>query len=235
MAGEKGAPRTVVLKCAVDEAAAASMVESKKASRFSSLLSRPRADEVHVHSLGLYYECVLIASGRYVADYYRRASHRISVPHGVRDVVIGGSTFAMRRRSGLARALRGSRGRNSIDVELEEHVFVDERDEVAFDRHGKKTKFRRKLDAKGTEPYPQRVLDAVGGRVRGPEMDDGAALELLKSSLKSPVKDKVRDLTEEFILDGVTHVYVPVYEARLVGPDKKVALLRIDAAKKRII
>ena len=45
----------------------------------------------------------------------------------------------------------------------------------------------------------------------------------------------VRDLTEEFILREITEVYVPIFEARLIGPKKKVGIIRIDAVRNKIL
>ena len=49
-------------------------------------------------------------------------------------------------------------------------------------------------------------------------------------------KDKdVRDLQEEFTINEVSEVYIPIYEARLIGPKKQVGILRIDAARKKVL
>ena len=45
----------------------------------------------------------------------------------------------------------------------------------------------------------------------------------------------VRDITEEFVLREITELYVPVFEARLIGPKKKVGIIRIDAVRKKIL
>ncbi|MEK0321113.1 MAG: hypothetical protein QQN61_08505, partial [Nitrosopumilus sp.] len=71
--------KTVVLRKNIDEKEAMNIVEEKKTKPFKSLLSRPKNEDVHVHSLKLYYECILMVSGKYIADYYRKATHSISV------------------------------------------------------------------------------------------------------------------------------------------------------------
>ena len=57
----------------------------------------------------------------------------------------------------------------------------------------------------------------------------------LQSELKKPLESDVRDLSEEFILREISEVYVPIYEARLIGPKKKVGIIRIDAVRKKIL
>ena len=57
----------------------------------------------------------------------------------------------------------------------------------------------------------------------------------LQSLLKKPVETDVRDVTEEFDLREITEVYVPIFEARLIGPKKKVGIIRLDAVRKKIL
>jgi len=85
--------KTVVLRKNIDEEEAMEIVNQKKTKPFKSLLSRPKQEQVHVHSLKLNHECILMVSGKYVADYYRKATHSISVNYNIRDVVLGGVDF----------------------------------------------------------------------------------------------------------------------------------------------
>ena len=71
--------KTVVLRKNIEEEDALDIVEQKKTNPFKSLLSRPKKEDVHIHSLKLYYECILLGSGKYVADYFRKATHSISL------------------------------------------------------------------------------------------------------------------------------------------------------------
>jgi len=128
--------KIVVLRKNIDELEAMEIVDQKKTKPFKSLLSRPKKEQVHVHSLKLYHECILMVSGKYIADYYRSATHTISVNHNVRDVVLDGGLFPIRSKSGFTKTLSGKRGKNKIDLKLEEHIFVEEEDELAFDHHG---------------------------------------------------------------------------------------------------
>jgi hypothetical protein len=49
------------------------------------------------------------------------------------------------------------------------------------------------------------------------------------------LKDEVRKLEEEFVLREISEVYVPIYEARLIGPKKKIGIIRIDAVRNKIL
>ena len=227
--------KTTVLRNNIDEDEAMDIIEQKKTSPFKSLLSRPKREQVHVHSLKLYYECVLAVSGKYTVDYYRKATHAISVGYDVKEVVLGGGVFPVRSKSGFAKSLAGKRRKNKIDIKLEEHVFVKEEDRIFFDHHGREIKFPFKINSKTIENYPKKILEKNGQNVRKPEITVDAALGKLQSLLKKPLETDVRDLSDEFVLREISEIYVPVFEARLIGPKKKVRIMRIDSVRKKIL
>jgi len=227
--------KTIVLRKNIEEEDAMSIVEEKKTKPFKSLLSRPKKEDVHVHSLKLNYECILMVSGKYIADYYRKATHAISVNSNVTEVVLGDGIFPVRSKSGLKKAFVGKRGKNKIDLKLEEHVFVEEEDELTFDHHGNDLKFPFKINSKTIENYPKRLLEKNQPNVKKPELTYDAAINKLQLELKKPIEDDVRELNDEFVLREITEVYVPIFEARLIGPKKKVGIIRIDAVRKKIL
>jgi len=227
--------KTIVLKKTIEEQDASAIIEEKKTSLFKKLLKKPKKEEVHVHSLKLYYESMLIVSGKYVADYYRKATHTISVDSNVQEVVFGDGIFPIRSKSTLQKAFDVSRGKNKIDLQLEEHVFIEEENELIFDHHGNEIKSQYKVNSKTIENYPLRLLEQNSSTVKKPEITHDTAIENLKEFLKKPMEPDVRNLNDEFILREITEVYVPIFEARLIGPNKKIALLRIDAVKNKVL
>ncbi len=227
--------KTIVLRKNIDEEEATDIVEQKKTKPFKSLLSRPKKEDVHVHSLKLYYECILKVSGKYTADYYRKATHSFSVDSNVNEVVLGDGLFPVRTKSGLTKTLVGKRGKNKIDLKLEEHVFIEEEDELIFDHHGNELKFPFKINSKTIENYPKRLLEKNQPNVKKLELTYNAAINKLQSQLKKPIESDVRELNDEFVLREITEVYVPIFEARLIGPKKKVGIIRIDAVRKKIL
>ena len=227
--------KTVVLRKNIELEEATEIIEDKKTKPFKSLLSRPKKEQVHIHSVKLYYECILMVSGKYIADYYRKAIHTISVPSNVKEVELGDGVFQTRTKSVLEKTFVGKKGKNKIDLKLEEHVFVEEEDELTFDHHGREIKFPFKVNSKTVENYPKRLLQKNEPNVKRPEITVDAALEKLRSQLKKPLETDVRELSEEFVLREITELYVPIFEARLIGPKKKVEILRIDAVRKKIL
>ena len=227
--------KIIVLRKNLEEEEAIEIVEQKKTNPFKSLLSRPKKEDVHIHSLKLNYECILMVSGKYIADYFRQATHSISVDSNIREVVLGDGTFPIRSKSGFKKAFVGKRGKNKIDLKLEEHVFVEEEDELTFDHHGREIKFPFKINSKTIENYPKRLLEKNKENIKKPEITNDAAISKLQSQLKKPLETDVRDLSEEFVLREITELYVPIFEARLIGPKKKVGIIRIDAVRKKIL
>jgi len=227
--------KIIVLKKQIDEDFAREFVEKKKTTVFRSRLRRPKSEEVHIHSLKLNYESILIVSGKYVADFYRKATHTISVDYNVKEIVLGDGVFPVRAKSGFSKALASKKSKNKVDMRLEEHVFIAEEGEMAFDLHGKEIRFPFKINSKTIENYPKRILQKNEPNVKHPELKSEAAINKLSKKLKKPLEPDVRDLNDEFIIKNVNEVYVPIFEARLIGPKKKVGILRIDAIRKKIL
>jgi hypothetical protein len=227
--------KIVVLRKKVNETEILEIIEDKKTALFKSLFSRPKKNDIHIHSVKLYYECILIISGKYMADYFRKATHSISVASNVSEIVLGDGVFSVRSKSNFKKALVGKRGKNKVDLKLEEHVFIENEDELTFDHHGREIKFPFKLNSKTTENYPNRLLEKNLSNVKNSELTHDDAIKKLQSFLKKPLEGEVRKLEEEFVLKEISEVYVPIYEARLIGPKKKVGLIRIDAVRKKIL
>ena len=227
--------KIIALKKKVSEETAHEMVEEKKTSLFRVMLKKPKSEDVHIHSIKLYYEAILLINGNYTADYFRKAIHPIKVDYNVSEVVLGEGVFPIRTKSNIEKAFSGTKGKNKVDLELEEHVFIDNEDTIYFDHHGKEIKFPFKTDSKSIENYSKRILQNNEPNVKKPEITYEAAIEKLGTKLKKPMDLDVRELNDKFTINEISEVYVPIFEARLIGPKKKVKILRIDAVRKKIL
>ena len=227
--------KTIVLRKKLDETEVLEILEDKKTALFKSLFSRPKKSDIHIHSVKLHYECILLISGKYMANYFRKATHSISVRSNVSEVLLGDGIFPVRTKSNFKKAIVGKRGKNKVDLKLEEHVFVENEDELTFDHHGREIKFPFKLNSKTTENYPNRLLEKNLSNIKNCEITYDDAIKKLQSFLKKPLEDEVRKIEEEFVLREINEVYVPIYEARLIGPKKKVGIIRIDAVRNKIL
>jgi len=226
---------TIVLRRTVDDEQARRIIEEKKTAPFRFLLKKPDRDEVHVHAVTLNYEPVIMVSGRYTADYYRSAVHPIKVDYNVTEVVLGGGVFPIQSKSKWKQALSTKKAKNKVDLILEEHAFIDDEHVAYFDHHGKEVKFNVKMDAKSVENYPSKILGDKSNTVKKPEVSDKDVIDGLFAKLSRPSGAKIRDLKEKLTINEISEIYVPVYEARLVGPKKKVEILRLDAVANRIL
>jgi len=232
--------KTVVLRPILDLSEAEQIVENRKTSRFRSMLQKPSKTDVHVHSLKLSYEAFLILSCKYKADFYRKVIHTINVKPNVKEILVGGYTFPVKQGKGVLGRLRtkvksSTRKKNQIDLEIEEHVFLEEEKEVAFDHHGKEIKMPYKMRSRLIESYPRRTLEKTKNNVKKPEITYDAAVSRLTSKLKKSVSIGRRYLEEKITINEIIELYVPIYEARLIGPKKNVRLMRIDSIRKKIL
>ena len=232
--------KTVVLRPILDLDEAEQIVETRKTTRFRSMLQKPKKTEVHVHSLKLSYEAFLILSGKYHADFYRKIMHTIHVDSNVKEILVGGYAFPIKQGKVIIGKLgtkikSSTRKKNQIDLELEEHVFLEEEKEVAFDHHGKEIKMPYKLSSKLIESYPRRTLEKTKNNVKKPEITYDAAAKRLITKLKKSVSIGKRNLKEKIIIDEIIELYVPIYEARLIGPKKNIRIMRIDGIRKKVL
>ena len=232
--------KIVVLRPSLDFDETEEIVENKKTSHFRTLLQKPKKSDVHVHSIKLSYEAFLILSGSYNADYFRKVIHTINVEANVKEVVFGDSIFPIKRGKTILGKLgtkikSSAKRKNQIDLELEEHVFLEEQQEIAFDHHGKEIKMPYKMSSRLIESYPKRTLQNTKNVVKKPEITYDAAVQRLIDKLKKSVSVGTRNLEEKININEIIELYVPIYEARLVGPKKSVRLMRIDGIRKKIL
>ncbi len=219
----------------ISETEAMEMVEQKKAGQFGSMLSRAKKEEIGVGLPEIYYECMLRVAGRYAANYYIKKVHAITVASNVRDVVLGGTVFPVNTKSKFGKIISGKHGKNKVELELGEHVFIEEEDELTFDHHGMETEFPFKIGSNTVESYPSSILENSKIAVRDTKLTRDKAVQILEQSLKRGIDDEAQNIQEEFVLDGITKVYVPIFEARLSGPNKREKIIRIDAVRKKIV
>jgi hypothetical protein len=71
--------------------------------------------------------------------------------------------------------------------------------------------------------------------IKKSELTYDAAISKLQLQLKKPLESDVRNINDEFVLREILEIYVPIFEARLIGPKKKVGIIRIDAVRKKIL
>ena len=169
-----------------------------------------------------------------------RLIHTINVEPIVREIIVGDDVFPIKKGKGVFGKLNtkiksSTKRKNRIDLELEEHAYIDDEQEIAFDHHGKEIKMPYKMSSRLIESYPRRTLEKTKDSVKKPEITYDAAVARLTSKLKKSVSIGRRNLEEKITINEIIELYVPIYEARLIGPKKNVRLMRIDAIRKKVL
>ncbi len=232
MEEESHKPKVIVLKQQIDKDGVEELIDSKKTGYFRHLLQKPPKNEIHVDSLALNYEPFMILSGTYEADFLRRMIHAIKVSHNAKEIILGDGIFPTNQKSLFMKKIVQN-GKNKVQLEFDEHIFVSEIRKITLDHHGTERTFPYKLESISKENYPKQVLEK--NTVKEFEITTKDAIKKLESTLQEMSFDyEVKNLNKNFVLDSVTEVYVPIYEARLIGPKKKVEIMRIDAVTKKI-
>ena len=225
--------KKVVLKPQIDLDTAEEMVNNRKVKLFQTLLKKPKKSEIHLHSLKLFYEACLILSGKYRADFIRDASHTIHVDKNVRELILDDKVYPISQKKSVFSKLEPT-WKNKIKVKFQERLVIENEDDVAFDHHGKEIDLSYKNIQKIIDKYPRKILNR-DDNVKKPEITIDATINKLISKLKEPTDKGVKSLDEEIKLYDILEVYVPVFEARLIGPKKKIKILRIDGIRKKVL
>ena len=226
--------RKITMKPQIDSDIAEDMVDNRKVKLFQTLLKKPKKSEIHLHSLKLFYEACLLLSGKYSADFIRDTKHTIHVDKNVRELIIDDKVYPVSQKKSMLSKLEPSR-KNKIKIEFQERLVIENKDDIAFDHHGKEIDLSYSNTQKIIEKYPRKILSGDDDSIKKPEITVDAAINKLISKLKKPTDKGIKSLDEKIEFSDILEVYVPIYEARLIGPKKKIKILRIDAVRKKIL
>ena len=234
--------KTIVLKDQLDQERLGELVYSKKTSLFGSTFSRPKPEEIHVHSLVTIYDSYLIVTGKYEIDFYRKATHKIDVEGDVVEILIGDGIFPIKTKSGMwdkfGDKMKEGVGidKEEVDIEVEEHARQIQGGTLTLDHHGHEIKeFPYKIDSKTVENYPTRILEQNTENIRHQELTREQYLVKLREKLRKISPQDIRINSERFVIDKITTVYTPVHEARCVDSKKRIEILRIDGITKKVL
>ncbi len=227
--------KTIVLKKTMSEDDLYAMIEEKKADNFRSMLRKPGRDKVVVESVTLNYECIISVSGIYEADYFRKATHTLSVDGNVDEVVFGEGVFPVRPGSNLRKKLSGRLHKNKVDLPVEEHVHAEVEGKYYFDSHGGDIRPSFKTGPSAVENYPDRILANDDVVIIESVLSEKDLVDRIAQKLKPDIRDEIRDLCEKSTIKEIIRIYVPIYEVVLFGPKRKSATMRIDAVRRKVI
>ena len=226
--------KVISLKPLLDLDSAEEMVDSRKVKTFQTLLHKPKKSEIHQHSLTLHYESILLLSGKYSVDFIRDADHTLHVDKDVQEVIISDEVFPVKQKRGVFSKLEPS-FKNKIKIQMQERVMLENTADVSFDHHGKEMNLSYNDTLKLLEKHPKKTIYEDKDSIRRPEITVESAKLKLITKLKNPADSGIKSSEETFEFRDVLEIYVPIYEARLIGPKKRVKILRIDAVRKKVL
>ena len=226
--------KVISLKPLLDFDSAEEMVDSRKVKTFQTLLHKPKKSEIHQHSLTLHYESILLLSGKYSVDFIRDADHTLHVDKDVQEVIISDEVFPVKQKRGVFSKLEPS-FKNKIKIQMQERVMLENTADVSFDHHGKEMNLSYNDTLKLLEKHPKKTIYEDKDSIRRPEITVESAKLKLITKLKKPADSGIKSSEETFEFRDVLEIYVPIYEARLIGPKKRVKILRIDAVRKKVL
>ena len=226
--------KVISLKPLLDLDSAEEMVDSRKVKTFQTLLHKPKKSEIHQHSLTLHYESILLLSGKYSVDFIRDADHTLHVDKDVQEVIISDEVFPVKQKRGVFSKLEPS-FKNKIKIQMQERVMLENTADVSFDHHGKEMNLSYNDTLKLLEKHPKKTIYEDKDSIRRPEITVESAKLKLITKLKKPADSGIKSSEETFEFKDVLEIYVPIYEARLIGPKKRVKILRIDAVRKKVL
>jgi hypothetical protein len=226
--------KIISLKPLLDSDAAEEMIDSRKVKSFQTLLHKPKKSEIHLHSLTLHFESILLLSGKYSVDFIRDAEHTLSVDKDVQEVIISDEVFPVKKKHGVLSKLEPS-FKNKIKILMQERVMLENTADISFDHHGKEINLSYNDTLKLLEKHPKKTINEDKESIRKPELTIAAAKSKLISKLKKPADAGTKSSEEIFDFRDILEIYVPIYEARLIGPKKRIKIVRIDAVRKKIL
>ena len=226
--------KIISLKPLLDSDAAEEMIDSRKVKSFQTLLHKPKKNEIHLHSLTLHFESILLLSGKYSVDFIRDAEHTLSVDKDVQEVIISDEVFPVKKKHGVLSKLEPS-FKNKIKILMQERVMLENTADISFDHHGKEINLSYNDTLKLLEKHPKKTINEDKESIRKPEITIAAAKSKLISKLKKPADAGTKSSEEIFDFRDILEIYVPIYEARLIGPKKRIKIVRIDAVRKKIL
>jgi hypothetical protein len=226
--------KVISLKPHLDSDDAEEMVDSRKVKLFQTLLHKPKKSEIHMHSLNLHFEAILLLSGKYSVDFIRDATHTLSVDKDVQEVIISDEVFPIKTKKGVFSKLEPS-FKNKVKIEMQERVMLENTDDISFDHHGKEMNLSYNDTLKLLDKHPKKTLNKSRDSIRRPEITLDAAISKLISKLMKPADAGVKSSEDNIEFRDILEIYVPIYEARLIGPKKRIKILRIDAIRKKIL
>ncbi|MDH3793773.1 MAG: hypothetical protein OER78_01705 [Nitrosopumilus sp.] len=232
--------KTTVFKAMVSEQQVQNVADKKKTSLYGTVFNRPKAEDVSISSIELFYEPYWIVKGNYYSEYFRRTVYEFVTSPEVKEVIIGSGKFPVRTEKGkwgkIRASMKAGDNANKVEIPVEEHVELDIEDEIVFNSTGSEIKFDYKIDSRNVENFPEEILKNNEMYLRPSSLTEEQAVDgLIKLLQEGNMDEGIRKIKEKITIDRLEQIYVPVYEVRCVDSKNKVETLRIDGMNLKVL
>ena len=170
---------------------------------------KPKANEIDLESITLFYDSFLIANTKYHIEYYQKKEYNINLDENVTEVIIFNHSLKPKTVNGkIPMVLKGTK--KEIVIESKERVTHEITKQFELNRKGRIID-GKKLPSAPSEPEPVTFLENHAGNVRHPEV---SMWEILKKAVVTRPPDVAEVINEAFEVNKQTLIYSPIYEAR---------------------
>ncbi|MDX1440976.1 MAG: hypothetical protein R3237_00775 [Nitrosopumilaceae archaeon] len=232
MEKEIDSKKIIVLKPLHSKEEVSAIANKKKTGLFGNVFSRPKEDEVEVTNIELFYETYWLLGGHYHGDYFRKNVYDVNTDYNVTEVIIGKGTFPVTSKSGtwdkFKKSIKVGEKENKLKIPVEEHVLLDVEEEIALNAAGKEIEFKYKIKPENLENFPEDILKQNESNIRKSTINEEEAITNLVEILKQEKDEDVRMIKEKISINKLQEVFIPIFEARCLDSNNKVAVLRID-------
>jgi hypothetical protein len=209
--------KTIIYETLVDPTVIRVASEKLKTQLFSRFwLLKPKPEEIQFISIDKYYEPYIVVSGKYVIDYYRKCLYTVRIDEGVLEVILLGNKFIPERT-----ATPMARERNTITLEGEERLIVEDKSSFILDKYGREATLER-LPSAPSEKKPKDVITKFGIE----EVAQNADVDFVRGRLKKRPNDIKRIVNEIFEIGERVIIYTPqfriLYKNRKTGEEKAI-------------
>jgi len=176
---------------------------------------KPSSEDIQFVSMDKYYEPYIVASGKYMIDYYRKCAYTVKVGAEVREVVLLDNKFLPEKALDTNASV--------IKLHGEERIVNEAKAFYVLNKNGQDAVLDT-VPSASSEKNPAEVIQQAGI----PELAPDADANFVRERLAKRPKDISRIVSEIFDVSERTVIYTPrfklVYKNVMTGEEKVLEL-----------
>lgn len=192
--------KTIVYQTLVDPIVIKVAGQKQKDQLFARFkLFKPKPEEIQFVSINKYYEPIIVISGKYHIDYYRKHVYKIPVDDEVLEVILLNHKFKPQQAFGLS-----AKNHNEILLSGEERLVKEVKASLIVDKFGQDVPPDH-LSSAPSEKKPDKILAKFGIK----ELPQDTDLNAIRSKLTGRPKNIHRIVNELFEVNERVVIYSP--------------------------